>query len=271
MRPMAEVFIPVLLIGCFVAAVAVAGEQKGAGASCGGPYANRTPTPKDLVTILRNHQPWLESGKRSDAKRRANLCRAVLIEANLQGAYLNLAHLQGADLGGAELGGAVFEPKLEALPDILSLAESRLEGLVFCTSPAALITLREAFKKTGMRTQERQLTYAVEHTKMLQAWDSSLINLPCTWQSASQHPLPQCARKPTMSQRAPFFPQYPRELIPAMGWGACCGSQAPLGAHRGAATQDRRIAGDTADGDATEGHPGAEAEVNVRAIVILDA
>ena len=31
--------------------------------------------------------------------------------------------------------------------------------------------MREAFKKGGMRTQERQLTYAIEHTKQLQAWN----------------------------------------------------------------------------------------------------
>jgi hypothetical protein len=39
-----------------------------------------------------------------------------------------------------------------------------------------LIALREAFKNGGMRTQERQLTYAVERTKRLQAWDPSWYN-----------------------------------------------------------------------------------------------
>ena len=35
------------------------------------------------------------------------------------------------------------------------------------------MALREASKKGGMRTQERQLTYAIEHTKRLQAWNSA--------------------------------------------------------------------------------------------------
>jgi hypothetical protein len=39
--------------------------------------------------------------------------------------------------------------------------------------PAALIALREAFKKAGMRTQERQITYAIEHTRQLKAWNPS--------------------------------------------------------------------------------------------------
>ena len=50
---------------------------------------------------------------------------------------------------------------------------THLEALVFHNSPAALIALREAFKKGGMRTQERQLTYAIEHSKRLQAWNPS--------------------------------------------------------------------------------------------------
>jgi hypothetical protein len=51
-----------------------------------------------------------------------------------------------------------------------------LDTLVFRTSPAGLFALREAFKKGGMRTQERQLTYAIERTKRLQAWDPSWRN-----------------------------------------------------------------------------------------------
>ena len=70
---------------------------------------------------------------------------------------------------------AVYEPKLGKLPDFWTLTHPRnhLETLVFHYSPAALMALREAFKEGGMRTQERQLTYAIEHTKRLQAWDPS--------------------------------------------------------------------------------------------------
>jgi uncharacterized protein YjbI with pentapeptide repeats len=354
MQPLSRSLSLTLLVGCLIAAVAVARGQESSVSSCNGPYTHRMLTPKDLVTVLREHQAWLEAGLRSDDKRRANLCRANLRRANLQEAVLTKANLQGADLTeanlqdadlteanlqravlteanlqravlteanlqravlaeanlqeavlygvnlqdadltevnlqrailgkatlktginimallqplgrleatklrmfqvwldppaadqldlpdvlpswaaplkaklgranlqgaylrganlqeavlteanlqgadlteanlqeavlteanlqravlyGAELGGAIFEPKLEALPDILSLVETRLEGLVFRTSPAALITLREAFKKAGMRAQERQLTYAVEHNKMLLVWNPSWFN-----------------------------------------------------------------------------------------------
>jgi hypothetical protein len=120
----------------------------------------------------------------------ANLQSADLREANLQGAYLFGANLESADLAGAKLQGAylngakltrvIFEPTLESLPQISVLLDNRLEDMVFHTSPAALLALREAFKKAGMRTQERQLTYAVKHTERLQAWDPSIKH---TWRS----------------------------------------------------------------------------------------
>jgi hypothetical protein len=66
-----------------------------------------------------------------------------------------------------------YESNLGKLPNFLTLIhpDNHLDMLVFHSSPAALIELREAFKKAGMRTQERQLTYAIEHTKQLQAWN----------------------------------------------------------------------------------------------------
>ena len=108
---------------------------------------------------------------------KANLQEAWLEETKLQEAWLVGANLREAYLVGANLTGAVFEPIVEPTTDIRTLISphTRLDTLVFHTSPAALITLREALKKAGMRTQERQLTYAVEHTKMLQAWDPSII------------------------------------------------------------------------------------------------
>jgi Pentapeptide repeats (8 copies) len=169
-----------LLVGCLIAAVVVAGEQE-----CDGPYKGRRPTPEELETILRNHQASLYSGRETNDTQRANLCQAALRGADLQGAKLGGANLQGADLSEANLleadlswanlQGAVYEPHLEKLPNFLSLTHPRnhLETLVFHDSPAALIALREDFKKGGMRTQERQLTYAIEHTRRLQAWDPS--------------------------------------------------------------------------------------------------
>jgi hypothetical protein len=95
--------------------------------------------------------------------------------ARLQGANLSRANLQGADLNKADLQGVVYEPIVEKLPVVWTLTYpgNHLDKLVFYNSPAALIALREAFKKGGMRIQEGQLTYAIEHSKQLQAWDPS--------------------------------------------------------------------------------------------------
>jgi hypothetical protein len=113
----------------------------------------------------------------------ADLQKARLSGAHLQGANLYDAHLQEADLSAADLEGAylleanlrgaVYEPNPEKLPKFWTLTHphNNLGTLVFHDSPVALIALREAFKKGGMRTQERQLTYAIEHTKQLHAWD----------------------------------------------------------------------------------------------------
>jgi hypothetical protein len=71
----------------------------------------------------------------------------------------------------------VYEPNPEKLSRFVTLThpDNNLGTLVFRDSPAALIALREAFKKGGMRTQERQLTYAIEHTRRLQAWQSKSL------------------------------------------------------------------------------------------------
>jgi Pentapeptide repeats (8 copies) len=105
----------------------------------------------------------------------ANLQGANLFNARVQGADLSGANLQGAELRFANLRGALYEPDPDPakLPAFWTLIYPRnqLDTLVFHRSPAALVALREAFKKGGMRTQERQLTYAIEHTKRLQEWD----------------------------------------------------------------------------------------------------
>lgn len=69
----------------------------------------------------------------------------------------------------------MYEPNSEKLPLLWTLTDpcNHLDTLVFHDSPAGLIALRDALKKGGMRTQERQLTYAIERTKQLQAWDPS--------------------------------------------------------------------------------------------------
>ena len=108
----------------------------------------------------------------------ANLREAKLARADLQQAYLFEANLEEAELFGANLQETIYEPNPGKLPNFWTLADSdnKLETLLFRRSPAAIIALPEAFKKGGMRTQERQLTYAIEHTKRLQAWNPSWYN-----------------------------------------------------------------------------------------------
>ena len=155
--------------------------------TCRGTCLQRRPTSQQGPT-WRGQPPGGRPGRRQPAGGRpgrgqppggqpvgANLQEAILRSANLQEANLGGANLQEADLCGANLQGAIYEPKPGTLPSFWTLThpDNHLETLVFHNSPAALIALREAFKKGGMRTQERQLTYAIEHTKQLQAWNPS--------------------------------------------------------------------------------------------------
>jgi hypothetical protein len=99
----------------------------------------------------------------------------VCLGAVAAGRTLGRANLQEAILMEANLQEAMYEPHPGKLPNFWTLADpdNKLETLLFYRSPAALIALREAFKRGGMRTQERQVTYAIEHIKRLQAWNPS--------------------------------------------------------------------------------------------------
>jgi hypothetical protein len=106
----------------------------------------------------------------------ANLKEADLSRANLYLADLAGANLQGVDLTKANLIGvnlrrAIFEPKLGSLPNISSLfGVQGLSTLIYINSPHGLMELREAYKKAGMREQERQVTYALNHSRQEKLW-----------------------------------------------------------------------------------------------------
>ena len=107
MRPLSRSLSVALLVGCLVAAVAVAEEQE-----CDGPYKGRALSPEELATVLRNHEAWVEVYLRTTYlawpesaialhdQPRPNLCQADLQEANLRGANLLGANLLGANLRG---------------------------------------------------------------------------------------------------------------------------------------------------------------------------
>ncbi len=121
----------------------------------------------------------------------ANLSGANLTDANLKGANLRDANLSSADLTRANLNSAlvervdlseadlsfvVFEPKLRSIPNIQSIATAKsLSSLVFEQWPQALVALRAAFKQVGLRTQEREITYALKKTERVKLWSAEDI------------------------------------------------------------------------------------------------
>ncbi|MGR3174845.1 MAG: pentapeptide repeat-containing protein [Candidatus Scalindua sp.] len=112
----------------------------------------------------------------------AKLIRADLTETNLEMANLFAADLteaklvwgtnmRGADLGRANLLSVFFELSPRSLPNIRKIATAdNLSSLRFRESPHALVELREAFKKAGLRKQEREITYAIKHTERKILW-----------------------------------------------------------------------------------------------------
>lgn len=132
----------------------------------------------------------------------ANLSEAMLREANLSGAFLEKAILVRANIVQAEIAGATFvdadlenatlELKAGSITDTTKFVGVKgLPYLTYKNSPHSLMELREAFKKAGMRNQEREVTFALNHTRRLILWEDgkrewavakildSLFNLVC--------------------------------------------------------------------------------------------
>ncbi|MDO8093118.1 MAG: pentapeptide repeat-containing protein, partial [Candidatus Brocadiales bacterium] len=102
----------------------------------------------------------------------ANLSGAELMHANLSNANLMNVNLSDADLAEANVDSVMFVLKPGALPKILSIARARnLSKMRYLMSPHSLLELREAFKKAGLRRLEREITYAIEHTRRQMEWE----------------------------------------------------------------------------------------------------
>ena len=133
----------------------------------------------------------------------ANLQKANLWGANLQKAYLQGADLQEAYLMGADLGGSIFELKPNGLPYIPSIAKAEsLSSLRYSELSHSLVELRAAFKKSGLRKQEREVTYAIKHSGFINAKTKGnlltkievylgwfFFELTCKWGMAPERPL----------------------------------------------------------------------------------
>lgn len=104
----------------------------------------------------------------------ANLSEAILLEANLSGADLQGADLSGARLIQANINGTRFQPKPGSLPDVSSLIGIKgLDSLTFAgTSSYALVELRAIYKKGGLREEERQVNFSLQHTRRVNSWKS---------------------------------------------------------------------------------------------------
>ena len=74
--------------------------------------------------------------------------------------------MAGAYIGGANLEGAIFEP--HSLPVARSLFNVEgLDTLSYWVSPQSIAILRQLLKDNGLRNQERQVNYALNHQQRL--------------------------------------------------------------------------------------------------------
>lgn len=127
----------------------------------------------------------------------SNLSGANLSNTNLSGAYLNQTNLSGADLTGAtltqktiilganlsgvnfwgvDLQGLEYEPEPGTIPDLRSIRWARnRHKMSFGQHPDGLTELRQAFKKSGQRDLEREMTYAIKHTQRERAWEKGSL------------------------------------------------------------------------------------------------
>lgn len=80
-------------------------------------------------------------------------------------------NLQEAKLDNANLQNAIFKPNPDHLPDPKGIAFARhLSQLQYRNLPNALVKLRKTFKESGLRKQEREITYAIKHSGFKNAW-----------------------------------------------------------------------------------------------------
>lgn len=111
----------------------------------------------------------------------ANLYGATIKNADFSGANLKKVRLLNAniaesDFSFANLDGTIFEPL--NLPDMYSMIFARnLSKLTFIVSPQALSKMRGHFKSSGLRKQQRKITYAIKHSQIINSLnEGSRIN-----------------------------------------------------------------------------------------------
>ncbi|NKB46323.1 MAG: hypothetical protein GKR77_00845 [Legionellales bacterium] len=104
---------------------------------------------------------------------RTNLTRANLQNSQLIRANLDRAQLTDADLTQADLAYARYQPELNTMPNVITLATAKhLDTIQFDSDWGipALTELRSAYMDNGMRQMERQVTALVKTSQMKSAW-----------------------------------------------------------------------------------------------------
>lgn len=107
---------------------------------------------------------------------RANLKEAFVVAADFYRASLVETELNGANLFSASLHKAEFEPKSLPLARDISQA-SGLQTMQYSRNPDGIFQLIDSFKKSGYRTQEREVTFSLKRSEAMQ------LRQGCTWQS----------------------------------------------------------------------------------------
>lgn len=107
----------------------------------------------------------------------ANLRSSDLDSADLRWAVFVGTDLTEAEFDRADLAGVLYEPRSGCHPKITSFVSAKnLSRMRFTVTPAGLIELREAFKKAGLRNQERETTFAIKQSERLLASKGPLLS-----------------------------------------------------------------------------------------------
>lgn len=128
----------------------------------------------DLIETILVHADLSKANLNRAKLTGAVLTDSIATETVFTDADLRKAVLKGADFTGAyldtDLDSVVLELKPGRLLNVPSLALAKnLSKLKYAVSPHSLVELREAFRKAGMRREEREITYAIRHEERMRS------------------------------------------------------------------------------------------------------
>ncbi|HEC84017.1 MAG: hypothetical protein DRR08_06370 [Candidatus Parabeggiatoa sp. nov. 2] len=104
----------------------------------------------------------------------ADLTDAVLQRSNLTSAYFYESVMTRAELHDANMTKTIYFPKYGTAPNIIGITTAEHFKTITYYHPKmgapALVELREAYKKAGMRRMERQMTYMLKSGERKENW-----------------------------------------------------------------------------------------------------